>query len=392
MINRHISDNLTNIITKMPVITLTGPRQSGKTTLVRECFSEFTYLNMDIIENREYAQTDPRGFLTENKGNLILDEVQNVPHLFSYIQVNVDEKNNDRRFILTGSQNFLLLEKITQSLAGRAAIFFLLPFSLEELSDTDYASSNFHDFIFKGFYPAIYDRALDPTAWFESYLLSYVERDVRSITNVGDLSLFRNFVRLCAGRIGQLVNFSEMGNELGVNYHTIQRWLSILEASFIVFRLPPWFSSFNKRIIKASKLYFYDTGLASFLLGIRDKKDLDVHFLRGALFENMIIAEIIKYYYNRGNRKLLYFWRDRTGNEIDCLIESGENLIPVEIKSGSTISPDWFKGIRYFQNLSKNAKPENSFIVYGGSENQKRSECNIVGWKSAISTIKEHLR
>ncbi len=391
MIYRHISDNLINIINKMPVITLTGPRQSGKTTLVRKCFNEFTYLNLDIIENREYAQTDPKGFLSENKGNLILDEVQNVPHLFSYIQFNVDQKNNKRRFILTGSQNFLLLEKITQSLAGRAAIFFLLPFSLEELSGTHYASPNFHDFIFRGFYPPIYDRSLDPTAWFESYLLSYVERDVRSITNVGDLSLFRNFVRLCAGRIGQLVNFSEMGNELGVNYHTIQRWLSILEASFIVFRLPPWFSSFNKRIIKASKLYFYDTGLASFLLGIRDKKDLEVHFSRGALFENLVIAEIMKSYYNSGNRKLLYFWRDRAGNEIDCILETGANLIPIEIKSGMTISDDWLKGMRFIQKLSDKIVPDKSFLVYGGAETQRRTECQIVSWRNAVPQIRNIL-
>ena len=392
MILRHLSEILTNIIKKMPVITLTGPRQSGKTTLVKQCFSDYTYLNLEETDKKEMALTDPRLFFETYKGNLIIDEAQNVPEIFSWIQVIVDSDKSDRKFILTGSQNFLLLEKISQSLAGRTAIFNLFPFSMQELKNTSFELNDSNDYLFKGFYPRLYDKKLNPGKWLDDYLVTYIERDVRSIINVGDLIQFQRFVRLCAGRIGQLVNFSEMGNEIGVNYHTIQRWLSVLEASFIVFRLQPWYNSFNKRIIKSTKLYFYDTGLASYLLGIRDEKDLDSHFSRGLLFENLIIAELMKFCYNSGMRPRLYFWRDRSGNEVDCIIESGNMLNPVEIKSGTTISGDWIKGIRYFQSLTENARPENSFIVYGGSENQKRSECNIVGWKDAIPEMKKWIR
>jgi len=392
MIHRHLSEILTNIIKKMPVITLTGPRQSGKTTLVKQCFSDYTYLNLEETDKKEMALTDPRLFFETYKGNLIIDETQNVPEIFSWIQVIVDSDKSDRKFILTGSQNFLLLEKISQSLAGRTAIFNLFPFSMQELKNTSFELNDSNDYLFKGFYPRLYDKKLNPSRWLDDYMVTYIERDVRSIINVGDLIQFQRFVRLCAGRIGQLVNFSEMGNEIGVNYHTIQRWLSVLEASFIVFRLQPWYNSFNKRIIKLTKLYFYDTGLASYLLGIRDEKDLDSHFSRGLLFENLIIAELMKFCYNSGIRPRLYFWRDRSGNEVDCIIESGNMLNPVEIKSGTTISSDWIKGIRYFQSLTENARPENSFIVYGGSENQKRSECNIVGWKDTIPKMKKWIR
>jgi uncharacterized protein len=392
MINRHLSEILTGTIKKMAVVTLTGPRQSGKTTLVKQCFSDYTYLNLEETDKKEMALTDPRLFFEIYKGNLIIDEAQNVTDIFSWIQVIVDSDKSNRKFILTGSQNFLLLEKISQSLAGRTAIFNLFPFSMEELKNTSFELNDSKDYLFKGFYPRLYDKELNPARWLDDYLVTYIERDVRSIINIGDLIQFQRFVRLCAGRIGQLVNFSEMGNEIGVNYHTIQRWLSVLETSFILFRLQPWYTSFNKRIIKSSKLYFYDTGLASFLLGIRNENELDSHFSRGALFENLIIAELMKFCYNSGIRPRLFFWRDRAGNEVDCIIESGSMLNPIEIKSGTTISSDWLKGIRFFQNLTKNARPENSFIVYGGEENQKRTECNIVGWKDAIPVIKDCIR
>jgi predicted AAA+ superfamily ATPase len=389
MINRHLSEILTSIIKKMPVITLTGPRQSGKTTLVQQCFSDYTYLNMEETDKKETALTDPRLFFEIYKGNLIIDEAQNVPDIFSWVQVIVDSEKSDRKFILTGSQNFLLLEKISQSLAGRTAIFHLFPFSMEELKNTSFELKDCKDYIFRGFYPRLYDQDLNPSRWLDDYLVSYIERDVRSIVNIGDLIQFQRFVRLCAGRIGQLVNFSQIGNELGLSYHTVQKWLSVLEASFIVFRLQPWFSSYNKRITKTSKLYFYDTGLASNLVGIKNRDELDFHFMRGALFENLIIAELAKAFYNSGQRSSLYFWRDNTGNEIDCLIESGPKLIPVEIKMGTTISGDWLKGIRFFQNLSNEVNPENSFIVYGGLENQNRSDCNIVSWRNAVGYIKK---
>lgn len=373
----------------MPVITLTGPRQSGKTTLVKQCFSDFTYLNLEETDKKEIALTDPRLFFEIYKGNLIIDEAQNVPDIFSWVQVIVDSEKGDRKFILTGSQNFLLLERISQSLAGRTAILHLFPFSMEELKNTSFELKNYIDYIFKGFYPRLYEHDLSPGRWLDDYLVSYIERNVRTIINVGDLIQFQRFVRICAGRIGQLVNFSQIGNELGLSYHTVQKWLSVLEASFIVFRLQPWFSNYNKRIIKTSKLYFYDTGLASNLLGIKSSDELNIHFMRGALFENLIISELAKAFYNTGQRPSLYFWRDNSGNEIDCLIESGQKLIPIEIKSGTTISGDWLKGIRFFQKLSGNANPENSFLIYGGLENQIRSDCNVVSWKDVVANIKK---
>ena len=325
------------------------------------------------------------------KGNLIIDEAQNVPDIFSWVQVLVDSEKGDRKFILTGSQNFLLLERISQSLAGRTAILHLFPFSMEELKNTSFELKDFKDYIFKGFYPRLYDHDLSPVRWLDDYLVSYIERDVRTIINIGDLIQFQRFVRICAGRIGQLVNFSQIGNELGLSYHTVQKWLSVLEASFIVFRLQPWYSNYNKRIIKTSKLYFYDTGLASNLLGIKSSDELDIHFMRGALFENLIISELAKTFHNAGQRPSLYFWRDNSGNEIDCLIESGQKLIPIEIKSGTTITGDWMKGIRFFQKLSGNANPENSFLIYGGLENQIRSDCNVVSWKDAVAYIKKSI-
>jgi predicted AAA+ superfamily ATPase len=387
MINRHLSEILTGIMKKMPVITLTGPRQSGKTTLVKHCFSDFTYLNLEETDKKELALTDPRLFFEIYQGNLIIDEAQNVPDIFSWVQVLVDSRKGDRKFILTGSQNFLLLERISQSLAGRTSILQLFPFSMEELKNTSFELKNYHDYIFKGFYPRLYDQDLNPVRWLDDYLISYIERDVRTIINVGDLIQFQRFVRLCAGRIGQLVNFSQIGNELGISYHTVQKWLSVLEASFIVFRLQPWYSNYNKRIIKTSKLYFYDTGLASNLLGIKSSDELNIHFMRGALFENLIISELAKAFYNTGQRPPLYFWRDNSGNEIDCLIEAGQKLIPVEIKSGSTVTGEWLKGIRFFQKLSGTVKPENSFLIYGGEENQIRTECNVVSWKDAVRNI-----
>jgi predicted AAA+ superfamily ATPase len=383
MIPRQLAEYLRKAAIKMPVITLTGPRQSGKTTLVKNCFPDYTYVNLEQTDLREFAANDAKKFFETFPGSIILDEVQQVPELFSYIQGIADQEGDKRRIVLSGSQNFLLLEKISQTLAGRAAIFYLFPFSIRELTGTKYSADGFEEYIFKGFYPRIYDRGLEPEKWLDDYLLSYVERDVRSLLNVGDLVQFQRFVKLCAGRIGQLVNFSEIGNELGISYHTVQKWLSVLETSFIIFRLQPWHSSYNKRIVKSSKLYFCDSGLAAFLLGIRNRETIDFHYARGALFENLIMAELMKSFYNTGRRPAMYFWRDVSGNEVDCLIEYGNGLIPVEIKMGSSISNDWFKGLKYMHKLTGLAKPESSFLVYGGSENQERSECKILSWNNA---------
>jgi len=363
---------------KYAVISLLGPRQSGKTTLVKKVFKNYTYLNFEDPELRQYASTDPKGFMLQYKGPMIIDEAQYVPEIFSYIQIAVDNNPQKGQYILTGSHNFLLLEYISQSLAGRIAIFNLLPFSIEELKSTKFFKDNYEDYLYNGFYPRIYNDGLEAGEWLKNYIQTYVERDVRKIINIGDLAKFQQFLKLCAGRTGQLVNFSEIGNELGLSYHTVQTWLSILEASFIVFRLPPYYKNFNKRIIKSHKLYFYDTGLAAYLLGIKKAEDVMFHFAKGALFENLIIAELIKFKVNSGQSTELWFWRDSTGNEVDCILEDNQKIKAIEIKSGKTIASDFFKGLDYFNHLHSDTQ---SYIIYGGSQIQNRSSSKIVSWK-----------
>jgi len=339
MIGREIAAVINKRAKKMPVISITGPRQSGKTTLVRQIFPDYNYVSLENIVNRENAKLEPLDFLKRNGPNLIIDEVQYVPELFSYIQVLVDESGKMGEYILTGSQHFLLMEKVSQSLAGRVGIFNLLPFSMLELSGGGITFNNYRECIWKGFYPALYDRNMEPEEWLPEYVETYVERDIRQIINVSDLATFRSFMRLCAGHIGQLVNFSSIANQIGVSYQTVKKWLSVLKTSFVIFTLQPHHVNFNKRLVKSPKLYFYDTGLACFLLGINKASQLDNHYHKGALFENLMIAEIIKAYYNEGKRPSLFFWRDNSGNEIDLLIESATQIKVVEFKSSKTIHP-----------------------------------------------------
>jgi predicted AAA+ superfamily ATPase len=276
---------------KYPVLTITGPRQSGKTNLVKQLFPEYTYVNFEDIEQRGFALDDPKGFLDSKGKYIVIDEAQYVPEIFSYIQVYVDN-DPERQYILTGSQNFLLMEKITQSLAGRVAVLNLLPFSIKELKKTEFQKSNWQEYLFIGGYPRIYDKQMNPTEWLLNYITTYVERDVRQLLNIGDLNSFQKFIALCAGRIGQLINFTSVANELSISYHTVQKWLSILETGFITYRLYPHHKNYNKRLVKTPKLYFYDTGLATALLGIRNTERLQTHFLKGELFENMVITEL----------------------------------------------------------------------------------------------------
>ena len=311
---------------------------------------------------------------------VILDEVQYVPDLLSYIQVLVDQEKRAGQFILSGSQNLLLMESISQSLAGRVAIFNLLPFSLEELQDTAYTLPEYEDYLLKGFYPRIYDLDLQPTAWLLDYIQTYVERDLRQIVNVTDLGAFRQFLELCAGRIGRLVNLSEIGAQIGVSYQTANRWLGILQTSFIVYLLRPYHQNFNKRIVKTPKLYFYDTGLACALLNLRTVDDLNRHFAKGALFENFIITEHMKNCLNRNLPSRQYFWNAAGAHEIDLLLDKGGRLVPVEIKSGRTINSDFFDGLKYFQKQA-GVSPADSFLVYGGDEVQDRSLAKVLGWK-----------
>lgn len=365
----------------MPVIAVTGPRQSGKSTLIQQLFPKYTYLNLEDIELRQFALSDPNAFLENSGKKTIIDEVQYAPELLSYIQMITDREKIPGRFIISGSQNLMLMESITQSLAGRVAIFNLLPFSLEEIHHTKFALPTYEDYIFKGFYPRIYDLDLNPTTWLQDYLTTYVERDVRQLLNVGDLNTFRQFLEICSGRIGQLVNFSDIGNIVGISYKTVNRWLSVLETSFIVYTLRPYYKNFNKRIIKTPKLYFYDTGLACALLNLRNTDDLNRHFAKGALFENFIINEIFKNQLNRHLTPKNYFWNAAGSHEIDLLIDQGGELFPVEIKSSRTIHNQFFNGVRYFQSIS-GALPENSYLVYGGDAEQKRSIANVLSWKN----------
>ena len=381
MLNRKLGDKIRESAVKMPIIAITGPRQSGKSTLIQALFPEHSYLNLEDLELRQFAISDPKGFLQSQKGKVILDEVQYVPHLFSYIQVISDRDKVPGQFILSGSQNFQLMESISQSLAGRVSIFNLLPFSLEEIKGSSFEMETYEEYILKGFYPRIYDLDLDPYRWLQDYLRTYVERDVRQLLNIGDLALFRQFLEMCAGRIGQLVNLSEIGNQLGISYQTVGKWLSILETSFICYTLRPYHKNFNKRIVKSPKLYFYDTGLACALLNLRSVDELNRHFAKGALFENLILNEVMKNQLNRDLPSKNYFWNAAGSHEIDLVMEVGGKLIAGEIKSGRTINSNFFNSLTYFQNAS-GINPEDSYLIYGGDEVQKRSMAQVINWKN----------
>lgn len=379
MLNRKLGIKINESASKMPIIAITGPRQSGKSTLIQALFPDHHYLNLEDPELRQFALTDPKGFLHTQKGSLILDEVQYVPHLFSYIQVISDKEKIPGQFILSGSQNFQLMESISQSLAGRVSIFNLLPFSLEEIKGSSFEMENFEEYILKGFYPRIYDLELDPYRWLQDYLRTYVERDVRQLLNIGDLGLFRQFLEICAGRIGQLVNFSEIGNQLGISYQTVSKWISILETSFICYTLRPYHKNFNKRIVKSPKLYFYDTGLACALLNLRTVDELNRHFAKGALFENLVLNEVMKNQLNQDLPANIYFWNAASSHEIDLVMEVGGKLIAAEIKSARTINSNFFSSLTYFQNAS-GISSEDSYLINGGEEVQKRSNAQVLNW------------
>lgn len=379
MIQRILIKQLQSIARKMPVVSVTGPRQSGKTTFTKQCFPGYDYVNLEHPPTLEKALHDPEHFLKSFKKGLIIDEAQHAPQLFSYIQVFSDESRKSGQYILTGSQNFLLLEKITQSLAGRVAVHHLLPFSIQELRGTSFEKKKFGNYIVKGFYPRLYDKKIPEDEFYSSYIQTYLERDVRQVTAVHNMNAFQKLLKLCAGRTAQMINYASLAVEIGISEKTVRHWLSILETSFVLFFLQPYHRNFRKRIVKTPKLYFTDVGLASYLLGIKTEKQLHDHFAKGALFENMVIADIMKNQINSSMRPQLYFWRDNTGNEIDCLLENASELIPIEIKSGKTIHEDFFKGLKYFQKLA-GAKPKNSYLIYGGAESHTRSHGQVIGW------------
>lgn len=386
MVKRQLTQQIKEIAKKMPVVAVLGPRQSGKTTLVKVAFPNYNYVNFEDLEIREFAKDDPKAFLENYNSPVIFDEIQYVPNLFSYIQLEVDNKPKETSYILTDSQNILLLESINQSLAGRIALFNLLPFSLTELTGTIYDCDKIDSFLFNGFYPRIYDNNLDPSQWLSSYVKTYVEKDVRQMVSIGDLSSFIMFLKVCAGRVGHLVNFSAIANEIGVSYQTVKRWISILEASYIIYKLPPFYKNVNKRVVKTNKLYFYDVGLVTYLLGIRNEDQLLSHYARGELFENMIVMEIVKNIYNKGLEIPLHFWRDRSGNEVDLLVEAGDRPIAIEIKSSKTIRSSFDKGLQYLQKI-KVTDSNCSFVIYGGDKNERRTLSQFIGWKNSGKTI-----
>ena len=376
MISRTLSTKITALAQKFQVITLTGPRQSGKTTLVRAAFPHLPYVSLEEPDIRQIALTDPRGFLSNYPAGAILDEVQHTPDLFSYIQGLVDN-NRSIQFILTGSSNFLLMEKISQTLAGRAAVLHLLPFSFEELAPSN---ASYESLIFKGQYPRIYDRDIAPTDFYPSYIQTYVEKDVRMIKNIGDINAFIQFTQLCAGRIGQLINYAGLAYDAGISPNTAKTWVSILESSYILYRLQPYYRNFNKRLVKSSKLYFYDTGVACSLLGIRDEAQVGLHYMKGALFENFIVTDFTKRYAHRGENNQPYFWQDNHGKEIDCVLVDGEKIIPVEIKSGKTMSMSFFDNLRNWQKLAS-LPNEQGYVVYGGEQSIQTSAGKLVSWR-----------
>ena len=386
MIQRQLASKAQQLLELYPLLALTGPRQSGKTTLAQQLRPDYRYVNLELSENQEFAQSDPHGFLQLYQGGVILDEVQYAPQLFPYLKHYTDQRGRVGEYILTGSQHFLLMEKITQSLAGRMGLLQLLPLSLSELHRSGICPRPASTFLFAGGYPRIYDKGIQPPDFYPGYIQTYVERDVRQMIRINDLRLFRQFLTACAGRIGQVVNFSALGNILGVDAKTVKSWIGILEASFILYLLPPYHRNFNKRIIKSPKLYFYDTGLACSLLNIQTAEQIDPHFAKGALFENMVLSELLKAVLHRGQKPAFYFWQDSNMREIDVLIESGPTVKAVEIKAGMTITPSFYKNLYAFQELNTQTTTE-LYLVYGGDTPQARSNLHILPWEGSEQVL-----
>lgn len=377
MIERNAANTLLEKANHYPIVAITGPRQAGKSTLAKLLFSQKPYVSLEDLDHRHFALEDPRGFLAQFPRGAILDEVQHCPDLFSYLQTLVDAQKEMGLFVITGSEQFNLTAKITQSLAGRVGFVQLLPFTFSELVRGKFAPTNVEVMLFSGFYPPIYDRNIPPQSWYSDYVMTYIERDVRQLINVQDLRVFHRFLQMCAARTGQLLNLSSLANDCGITHNTAKAWISVLEASYLVFLLSPHHRNFNKRLVKSPKLYFYDTGLACLLVGIQKAEQLITHSIRGAIFETFVVSELIKNRFNQGLLSNLYFWRDSQGHEIDILIEVGDSLIPVEIKAGQTITPDYFTNLQYWQTLAKSTP----WLIYAGKEKQKRNGIQVVGWQ-----------
>ena len=381
MIYRDLVPELTKAETRAPSITLTGPRQSGKTVLCQALFPEHPYRTLEAPDERAFATEDPRAFLAQFPDGAVIDEVQRVPGLLSYLQGIIDKDPAPGRWILSGSQNLSLLESVSQSLAGRTEVHQLLPLTWSEIRRFAQHPVNLEEVLFSGGYPRIFDQKLDPSAWLRSYVATYLERDVRMISNVGDLTTFQRFVELCAGRTAQLLNYSSLANDCGVSQPSAKNWISILEATFIIFRLPPFSTNLRKRLVKMPKLYFYDTGLVCWLLGIREPQQLRSHPMRGAIFETWVVSEILKHRTNRAKNQGLSFYRDRNGAEVDLIIEQPAGLTLLEAKSACTPSSSLFDGARRVRRHFPDSPPHDVAVAYGGEEFQQRGDGRLIPWR-----------
>lgn len=380
MLPRVASETLLRLARGFPVLALTGPRQSGKTTLARAVFPDKPYVSLENLDEREFAQQDPRRFLARFPDGAILDEVQRCPSLFSWLQGVVDERKIMGDFVLTGSAQFDLIAGVSQSLAGRVGRVELLPLSLKEMHQGGVLPQSLDELLFKGSYPALYDRELLPGDWFSNYVATYLERDVRQLIAIRDLSQFQRFVRMCAARSGQLLNLTSLGADCGISAVTAREWISVLEASYLVVRLMPHHVNFGKRLVKTPKLYFLDVGLMAWLLGIRDVQSLSTHAARGALFETWVVSERFKQKLNAGKVADLYFWRDSAGHEVDLLEETASGVLATEIQSGATFAPDWMDSVRKWKSIAGD-KAEIPALVYGGDASFEREQCHVLSWR-----------
>ncbi len=386
MIRRDAEDAIHSLFKGFPVVTITGPRQSGKTTLARAIFPDKPYASLEEPDVRLAAREDPRSFLGRFPNGAVLDEVQRCPEILSYLQSLVDTDGRMGLFVLTGSQQFGLLSGFTQSLAGRTAFVELLPFSLHELTKAGKAPPDIDRMLFTGGYPPLYDRDVAVRAWFSAYVTAYIERDVRQVLKILELETFQRFLRLCAGRTGQLLNYSALAADCGITHNTAKAWLSVLEASYILFQLRPHHANFNKRLVKTPKLYFYDVGLVSWLLGIQTPEQIETHPLRGSLFETFVVGEWVKSHLHRGEKPGFHFWRDSNGVEVDLLVERGERLMPVEIKSGKTVTGEFFSGLEKWTALAGETAIDPT-LVYGGEENYRHKGVRVMGWQALASGL-----
>jgi predicted AAA+ superfamily ATPase len=386
MIPRDAAKTLSRLAKGFPIIAITGPRQAGKTTLAKAVFGDKPYITLENPDEREFAQNDPKRFLARFPQGAILDEIQRCPELLSWLQGWVDERGLMGNFVLTGSAQLDLVAGITQTLAGRVGRVELLPLSASELAAANALPSTLTHMLFQGGYPALYSRAVTPQDWFNNYMATYVERDVRQLINVRELGQFQTFVKMCAARTGQLLNLSALGADCGISAVTAKQWLTVLEASYIVALLRPHHNNYGKRLVKTPKLYFLDSGLAAWLLGIRDAQTLETHASRGALFETWVFSELYKQSLNAGQTPALHFWRDSTGNEIDLIDETAQGLRPIEIKSGATYAKDWVAGLRKWQGLAKTGSLQPA-IVYGGDLSFEREDLKVWGWKDVARSV-----